>query len=378
MKIVRLELIALRVPFAVTFRHAGAERSETLSIWTEAEDEQGNIGYGEGCPRSYVTGEDLTTCRTFFDRIHAAVVESVNDLDDLRQLGTEREAEIDHSPSCWCAIESAVLDLLCRRSQLAVEDLLGLPAVEGSFRYTAVIGDQSAESFEKQLRQYVGFGFEQFKIKLSRDAERDRTKWNLLNDAGIDAERIRVDANNLWQSCVEAVGYLGPWKDQFRAIEEPIVAREYAGLEQLARELDRSVILDESFLCRNDFSHLQGDPDRWIVNLRVSKLGGIVRTLQIIEEARSRGIRVIVGAQVGETSLLTRLGITAASAARDLLVGHEGAFGTHLLQHDVVEPPLMFGPGGRLNLHDVPYGRGPLPVSRPSEFLRPLAGTEEV
>jgi hypothetical protein len=38
-----------------------------------------------------------------------------------------------------------------------------------------------------------------------------------------------------------------------------------------------------------------------------------------------------------------------ASAARELLVAQEGAFGTHLLERDVCDPPLMFGAGGVLD-----------------------------
>lgn len=38
-----------------------------------------------------------------------------------------------------------------------------------------------------------------------------------------------------------------------------------------------------------------------------------------------------------------------AAAAGDALVAQEGAFGTHLLERDVVDPPLMFGPGGILD-----------------------------
>jgi hypothetical protein len=37
-----------------------------------------------------------------------------------------------------------------------------------------------------------------------------------------------------------------------------------------------------------------------------------------------------------------------ASAAGSDLLAHEGAFGTHLLQYDICEPPLMFGAGGVL------------------------------
>ncbi|MEE9280638.1 MAG: hypothetical protein V3V67_10730, partial [Myxococcota bacterium] len=59
-------------------------------------------------------------------------------------------------------------------------------------------------------------------------------------------------------------------------------------------------------------------------------------------------IPVIVGAQVGETSLLTRAALSVAQAARGILVAQEGAFGTLLLERDVCDPPLMFGPGGVL------------------------------
>ena len=63
---------------------------------------------------------------------------------------------------------------------------------------------------------------------------------------------------------------------------------------------------------------------------------------------------MIVGAQVGETSLLTRAALTVARAAGDLLVGQEGAFGTLLLERDVCDPPLMFGKAGVLDIADYP------------------------
>jgi hypothetical protein len=67
------------------------------------------------------------------------------------------------------------------------------------------------------------------------------------------------------------------------------------------------------------------------------------------DAARAAGIDVVVGAQVGETSILTSAGLTAAHAAGDLLVAQQGAFGTHLLARDVCDPPLIFGAGGVLD-----------------------------
>jgi len=78
-------------------------------------------------------------------------------------------------------------------------------------------------------------------------------------------------------------------------------------------------------------------------------MGGLLRSLAIADRARGAGVGIIVGAQVGETSLLTRAALTVARASGDALVAQEGAFGTFLLERDICEPPLMFGRGGVLD-----------------------------
>ena len=78
-------------------------------------------------------------------------------------------------------------------------------------------------------------------------------------------------------------------------------------------------------------------------------MGGILRSLAMAEEAKARGIPIIIGAQVGETSILTRTALTVANQYRDILLAQEGAFGTYLLEHDITDTPLMFGKGGMLD-----------------------------
>ena len=41
-----------------------------------------------------------------------------------------------------------------------------------------------------------------------------------------------------------------------------------------------------------------------------------------------------------------------------MLVAQEGAFGTFLLEHDVCDPPLMFGAGGVLDASTIKVGTG--------------------
>jgi L-Ala-D/L-Glu epimerase / N-acetyl-D-glutamate racemase len=75
-----------------------------------------------------------------------------------------------------------------------------------------------------------------------------------------------------------------------------------------------------------------------------------LRSLEFVEAARRRGLNVIVGAHVGETSVLTRAAMTVAAQASGILLAQEGAFGTHLLSRDVIEQPIMFGKGGLLDV----------------------------
>ena len=160
--------------------------------------------------------------------------------------------------------------------------------------------------------------------------------------------RVRADANNLWDNAQDAIAALQRLGYPFFAIEEPIGKNRHAELPHIARALKCAIVLDESFLRREQISLLAEPESQWLINVRVSKMGGLIRSLQVIRAAEARRVGVIVGAQVGETSLLTRAALTVARAAGDNLVAQEGAFGTFLLDHDVCDPPLMFGDSGVL------------------------------
>ncbi|MGH8718511.1 MAG: mandelate racemase/muconate lactonizing enzyme family protein [Burkholderiales bacterium] len=260
--------------------------------------------------------------------------------------------DIDTNPAAWCAVELALLDLLGKKTGESVEALLGLAELGGAFQYTAVLGDAPHAAFEAQLAAYQKTGFRDFKIKLSGDAQRDLAKVKSLAAARIPPERVRADANNLWRDADEAIAFLRKLDYRFCAIEEPLHTGDYQGMQRIARALHVAIILDESLLHAAQLNALD-DSATWIPNVRVSKMGGLLRSLEVIREARCRGLRVIIGAHVGETSLLTRAALTAAHSARDILLAHEGAFGTHLLAYDVINPPIMFGKSGVLDTNSL-------------------------
>jgi L-alanine-DL-glutamate epimerase-like enolase superfamily enzyme len=85
-----------------------------------------------------------------------------------------------------------------------------------------------------------------------------------------------------------------------------------------------------------------------VVNLRISKHGGLLRSIKMAESARARGLAVIIGSHVGETSLLTRTALTLAAACGDQLLAAECGYGSYLLRRDLTDPALRFGRRGVL------------------------------
>jgi L-alanine-DL-glutamate epimerase-like enolase superfamily enzyme len=348
----RLNLYRLDIPFKQHFKHSSADRAKTESVWVEARG-NGCQGFGEGCPRSYVTGEDLASAKAFFGRHADTLSAKIGSVEDLKRWVDDHREDIDRNPAVCCAMELAILELLARCRGVSVEELLGLRAVTELFRYSAVIGDGLGAEFRLLARRFGDSGFTDFKIKLSGKLASDREKMAILDGLGLEGLHVRVDANNLWDRPRTAARYITEMGRSLVGalvgIEEPIAVGQFDAMRQIWQETGIPIILDESLLRSEEIAALADDPQCWIINVRVSKMGGLIRSLKLVGEAEKAGIPVIVGAQVGETSLLTRAGLIVAEAAGTNLYGHEGAFGTLLLKSDVVTPPLMFGGEGILD-----------------------------
>lgn len=347
MKIERIDSFRFPVPFKQVFRHASASRAQAENVIVAVRSIDGVVGYGEGCPRTYVTGESVASATAFIRQHRNSIVQQVRSLDDLDRWILDHAPEIDANPAAFCALELAVLDVLGHVEGRSLEALLGVPPLDGPFQYSAVLGDNGRLIYALQLRRYWKAGFRDFKIKVSDDRVRDRRKLAAFRRRGGADVRVRLDANNLWHTAGNCIEALQDLSYPLFAIEEPLQAGDLAGFAEVARACETRIILDESLTRADQLDNLD-DPRLWIVNLRVSKMGGLLRSLSLAKTLTLRGIGIIVGAQVGETSLLTRAGLTVAHVASENLHAMEGGFGTHLLRRDLTTPCLMFGDDGVL------------------------------
>lgn len=346
-----LYLVNLKIPFRLNFKHNSAERKETEAIIVIAGDGIYK-GTGEGCPRKYVTAESPATAAVFFDTIKDSIVKEVHDIASLKLFHECNISSIKNNHAAWCAIELALIDLFAKQKLCSAEKLLNVPELDGEFKYTGVIGDGDLEYFTGIAKKHLQMGFTDFKIKISGDATTDYKKISVLKELCRECA-IRLDANNCWDTIQRVVDYVNTLPCEIIGLEEPLADKNIDSLIELSPKIKTPIILDESFTRFEELKKIKQHKEHFIINLRVSKMGGIINSLQIVEFCKKEGIRIIIGAQVGETSILTRAALLIANAIKPNYIGLEGGYGTLLLEHDIVDKPLMFSECGILKPHDI-------------------------
>ena len=80
-------------------------------------------------------------------------------------------------------------------------------------------------------------------------------------------------------------------------------------------------------------------------NIRVSKCGGLLNSLEIARVAQLHGLACVVGAQVGESGILSAAGRHLAAAIPDVMFV-EGSAGRLLLKEDLTMENVLPGKGG--------------------------------
>ena len=123
-------------------------------------------------------------------------------------------------------------------------------------------------------------------------------------------------------------------------------------MRRVTAETPELIIADESLRTPDEARALAAERGCDAFNIRVSKCGGLRASMRIAEIAADAGVTVIVGAQVGESGLLSAAGrhLAACVAPRYL----EGSAGRLLLREDITRERVLPGRAGRARPHAGP------------------------
>jgi L-alanine-DL-glutamate epimerase-like enolase superfamily enzyme len=356
-RIESITVYPLRIPFRQTFRHALQSREESDAVIVKVTGSDGRSGFGESLPRSYVTGETTETMVTrirenmaprIFRETFAPGWETFEYLQAAMPNWTRSNDEktpVVAWNAAFCAVELALLDWSLRADHCALADLL--PPTRFEVVYSGVISADEPKDAAALAKRMARLGIRQVKVKVGTPDDAARLE-AVRKAVGSEVE-LRADANGAWSAgeAVEQLQRLAEFK--LSGIEQPVPADDLEGMKRVRAKSGIPVTADESLVTLEQARRLieLGACDYF--NIRLSKNAGIAGSLAIAKVAHEADIKIQVGAQVGETAILSAAGRTFA-AHLPALEFAEGSFGTWLLAEDVAFESVAFGLGGRAPL----------------------------
>ena len=361
MRIRKFTAYVVRLPLKQPFRHASATRAESESVLLRCELADGTAGWGEGVPRSYVTGETPAGCLEQLARTPLADQLSADcgtwpDVVRLCEAFMPTPDRADprgcRGNALRCAVELSILDAFGRLfgerlSAVArhFEPARPILSEQSIVQYSAVIDAGSSRLWRKALARRV-YGFRHCKVKVGAAGDDDVARLRTIRRWMGRRVDLRLDANEAWHAA-ELPDKVAPFKQfEITCIEQPVPHAEVAALAEIRDQLGVPVMLDESLASLSDAEAAIAGRTCDLFNIRLSKCGGFLASLRLAALAHSAGIGYQLGCHPGESGVLSAAGRHWACSVAGIRY-LEGSYDRYLFDRLPTNEDVTFGYGGR-------------------------------
>ncbi len=255
------------------------------STIVEVITECGRTGWGEVCPLGpfYLPA--------YAEGVRAGIRELGPHLigfdpTEIGLLNRRMDAALQGHPYVKSGIDMACWDLLGKVSGLPVCTLLGGRFGESVTLYRA-ISQESPEAMATKVADYRRQGYRRFQLKVGGDPDVDVQRVKEVAAMLQPGDRLVADANTGWVQH-DAVRVVRALRDVDVAIEQP--CRTYEECLAVRRATDHVFVLDENIDSLDMFIRAKQDLAMDLVNLKISKLGGLTKIKQVRDLCVSLGI----------------------------------------------------------------------------------------
>jgi L-alanine-DL-glutamate epimerase-like enolase superfamily enzyme len=337
--------MALHTPFGIATGAQVVAENAFVRITLD----NGVTGTGEAAPFPAVNGE---TRAQAVDALQQLVPQLVGR--DVAAWRTFANVTRPAPASARCAVETAVVDALCRHTGMPMAVFFGGATTRVVTDLTITTG--TPEQAEEDARALKARGFLTIKLKVGgHDVMQDQQRLGAVA-RGFPGARVILDANGGLHTPEDAnhvlqhASHVGLHVVLF---EQPLHKDNRQGLAALVAQGRVPVAADESVTCMADVLDIAQARLANVINLKITKCG-LVDALDMAVTARALGLGLMVGAMVESPVCI------AASAA--LAAGLGGVefvdLDTHLWMVDPPVTPGFVQQGPVLDLAGITHGHG--------------------
>ncbi|HSO61944.1 MAG TPA: enolase C-terminal domain-like protein [Desulfobacterales bacterium] len=336
MMIVAAEAVPIRIPLKKPFTIALGTLTHTNHVLVRMVDDEGRVGWGETTTFHSVYGYDQ---KSLYNVLADHLIPAVLGLDprDRVALHQQMEMAIPFNTMAKTGVDLATYDLAAQAADLPIHALVGGARVD-RIPVVGVVDIVPPPQAEEMALKIVANGHRVIKVKIGLDARQDLERVKAVRKAVGDGIRIRVDGNQgydrataMWVfSRMEEVGL--EW------IEQPLPHWDLEGLRALCQRFDTPVAVDESVHSPEDAAQVIRAGAADVVNVKVTKCGGIDRSQKIAAICSAAGVPCYLGG-----CLETHTGVAASAhfyAATPNIVSAAEIRAESAYVDDVVAVPL--------------------------------------
>jgi len=255
----------------------------------EVETSEGLTGWGEVCPLgpfylpAYAAG-----VRAGLKELGPHLIGY--DACEIGVLNHRMDAALQGHPYVKSGIDMACWDILGKASGMPVCTLLGGRSGEDITLYRA-ISQESPEAMAENVGKYRAEGYRRFQLKVGGDPDVDIQRIHAVAAKLQTGDRLVADANTGW-TLHEAMRVVRAISDVDVYVEQP--CRTYEECLSVRRHTDHPFVLDENIDSLEMLMRAQKDLAMDVVNIKISKLGGITKARQVRDLCVSLGISMTI------------------------------------------------------------------------------------
>lgn len=332
----RVELVVVRLPLVHEFETSSHRKNHLDHILVRVVTGDGAEGWGECASPSdpYYCGETVTTCLATLGGYLAPMLVGATWAypDDvaglLRRVRGNNFARAGLEMACW--------DLYARRRGEPLADTLGATALDVPAGVSLGI-EADVDALLAQVGKHVADGYRRVKLKV-------RPGWDVEPVQAVRASfgdvDLQVDANGGYdpddadhQAALRALDGHG-----LVMIEQPFAEQDLLAHAALHQELDTPVCLDESITSLPVLRTALQLGAMGIVNIKVSRLGGLGPARAVHDACREAGVPVWCGG-MHEFGIGRAANIALAALPGFTLPGDVSGSDKYYAR-DVVDPPI--------------------------------------
>lgn len=316
MKITRILAYRVELPLHETTYKWSGGKSVTIfdSTIVRVETDAGLIGYGEVCPLgpfylpAYANG-----VRAGLRELGPHVLGQ--DPRQLAKLNRTMDAALKGHPYVKSGIDIACWDILGQASGLPVCELLGGRYGDDVPLYRA-ISQESPEQMAAKVAGYRAEGYHRFQLKVGGDPDVDIARIHAVAAKLQPGDRLIADANTGWVQH-EAVRVAKAVRDVDVYIEQPCLT--YEECLAVRRQCPHPFVLDENIDGLDVLLRAKADLAMDVVNLKISKFGGLTKIRQARDLCVSMGIAMTLEDSWGGDIATAAIAHLAQSTPPELL-----------------------------------------------------------